>query len=62
MLNPQRTLERGYAVILSKGKNGGQEQLHAVRKPSELNIEQGFQIRLAEGQAEVQFSEVLREP
>ena len=62
MLNPQRTLERGYAVILSKSKNEGQEQLHAVRKPSELNTEQGFQIRLAEGQAEVQFSEVLREP
>ena len=49
-------------MILSKGKNEGQEQLHAVRKPSELNTEQGFQIRLAEGQAEVQFSEVLREP
>jgi exodeoxyribonuclease VII large subunit len=62
MLNPQRTLERGYAVILSKGNSEGQEQLHAVRKPSELNIKQGFQVRLAEGQAEVQFSEVLREP
>jgi exodeoxyribonuclease VII large subunit len=62
MLNPQRTLERGYAVILSKSNNESQEQLHAVRKPSEINTEQGFQIRLAEGQAEVQFSEVLREP
>jgi exodeoxyribonuclease VII large subunit len=62
MLNPQRTLERGYAVILSKSKHEGQEQLHAVRKPSELNTEHGFQVRLAEGQAEVQFSEVLREP
>jgi len=62
MLNPQRTLERGYAVILSKGNSEGQEQMHAVRKPSELNTEQGFQVRLAEGQAEVQFSEVLREP
>jgi exodeoxyribonuclease VII large subunit len=58
MLNPQRTLERGYAVILSKGNKEGQEQLHAVRKPSELNIKQGYQVRLAEGQAEVQFSEV----
>ena len=54
MLNPQRTLERGYAVILSKDK----DQLHAVRKPSELNTEQGFQVRLAEGEAEVKFSEV----
>ena len=58
MLNPQRTLERGYAVILSKGNKDGQEQLHAVRKPSELNTKQGFQVRLAEGQAEVHFSEV----
>jgi exodeoxyribonuclease VII large subunit len=54
MLNPQRTLERGYAVILSKDK----DQLHAVRKPSELNTEQGFQVRLSEGEAEVKFSEV----
>jgi exodeoxyribonuclease VII large subunit len=58
MLNPQRTLERGYAVILSKDN----EKLHAVRKPSELNAEQGYQIQLAEGQAEVTLSEVLREP
>ena len=58
MLNPQRTLERGYAVILSKDK----EKLQAVRKPSELNTEQGYQVQLAEGQAEVRLSEVLREP
>jgi exodeoxyribonuclease VII large subunit len=54
MLNPQRTLERGYVVILSKDN----EKLHAVRKPSELNTEQGYQVQLAEGQAEVKFSEV----
>ena len=54
MLNPQRTLERGYAVILSKQEN----ELHAVRKLNELNTENIFQVRLAEGQAEVQFSEV----
>jgi len=54
MLNPQRTLERGYAVILSKDN----EKLQAVRKPIELNIEQGYQVQLAEGQAEVKFSEV----
>jgi len=54
MLNPQRTLERGYAVILSKQEN----ELHAVRKPNELNTENIFQVRLAEGQAEVQFSNV----
>ena len=54
MLNPQRTLERGYAVILNKNN----EELHAVRKPSELNAKNSYQIRLAEGQADVQFSEV----
>jgi len=54
MLNPQRTLERGYAVLLSKEAN----QLYAVRKPNELNTENAFQIRLAEGQADVQFSKV----
>ena len=54
MLNPQRTLERGYAVILSQDEN----QMHAVRKPTELNTGNGFQIRLAEGQADVQFSKV----
>jgi exodeoxyribonuclease VII large subunit len=54
MLNPQRTLERGYAVILSKDN----EKLHAVRNPSELNTEYGYQVQLAEGQAEVTFAEV----
>jgi exodeoxyribonuclease VII large subunit len=55
MLNPQRTLERGYAVILSKDN----EKPHAVRKLSELNTEQGYQVQLAEGQAEVTFAEVV---
>jgi exodeoxyribonuclease VII large subunit len=56
MLNPQRTLERGYAVILSKEK----DQVHAVRNPKELNTGRGFEIRLAEGLAEVELSKVLR--
>jgi exodeoxyribonuclease VII large subunit len=56
MLNPQRTLERGYAVILSKEK----DRLHAVRNPDDLKIKQNFQIRLAEGQADVLFEEILR--
>jgi exodeoxyribonuclease VII large subunit len=30
-----------------------------VRKPSELNTEQGYQVQLAEGQAEVTFAEVV---
>ncbi len=54
MLNPQRTLERGYAVILKEDK----ATLQAVRNPAELNTENTFQIRLAEGQVDVEFSEV----
>ena len=58
MLNPQRTLERGYAVILSKTDN----QLHAVRNPADLKANDAYQIRLAEGGAEVQISKVKLEP
>jgi len=58
MLNPQRTLERGYAVILTEDK----ASMQAIRSPKELNSEGVFQIRLAEGQAQVQFAEVIREP
>jgi exodeoxyribonuclease VII large subunit len=54
MLNPQRTLERGYAVILSQENN----EMHAVRRPEELVAEKVFQIQLAEGGAEVGFSTV----
>ena len=54
MLNPQRTLERGYAVILSKEE----QAMHAVRSPSELNTESLFEVRLAEGRVEVEFSKV----
>ena len=54
MLNPQRTLERGYAVILSKQEKA----MHAVRNPKDLNTEDTFQVRVAEGQVEVQFSVV----
>ena len=54
MLNPQRTLERGYAVILNKDN----DLLHAVRKPTELNTHNTYQVRLAEGQADVKLSEV----
>ena len=54
MLNPQRTLERGYAVILSKEA----QVMHAVRNPNELNTESVFEVRLAEGKADVQFEKV----
>ena len=52
MLNPQRTLERGYAVILSKEE----PTMQAVRNPTELIAEKVFQVRLAEGQLDVQFT------
>ena len=54
MLNPQRTLERGYVVILSRENTG----THAVRKPQELIVEKVFQIRLADGEAEVRLAAV----
>ena len=54
MLNPQRTLERGYAVILSQENAGA----HAVRKPQELIVEKAFQIQLADGAAEVRLAAV----
>ncbi|MBU3574737.1 exodeoxyribonuclease VII large subunit [Polynucleobacter sp. UK-Mo-2m-Kol15] len=54
MLNPQRTLERGYAVILSKEAGA----MQAVRNPNELNTKDAFQVRLAEGQVEVEFSKL----
>ena len=54
MLNPQRTLERGYAVILSKDHDG----LRALRNPASLSLTDTYQVRLAEGQADVRFSEV----
>ena len=56
MLNPQRTLERGYAVILNKDN----EALHAVRKPAELIVGNVYQVQLAGGQANVEFSEVIQ--
>ncbi|MCH8622709.1 exodeoxyribonuclease VII large subunit [Undibacterium sp. TS12] len=51
MLNPQRTLERGYAIISDhKGK--------ALRNTSELKPQTLLQVRLARGTAEVGISSV----
>jgi len=52
MLNPQRTLERGYAVILNVA-----EGLHAVREPGELTVGPEYEIRLAKGNANVKLSD-----
>jgi len=51
MLNPQRTLERGYAVILNP-------DMQAIRNPKDLNTQQPFEVRLAEGVAHVQFEKI----
>ena len=51
MLNPQRTLERGYAVILNP-------EMQAIRNPKDLNTQQPFEVRLAEGVAQVQFEKI----
>jgi len=56
MLNPQRTLERGYAVILSKQEKA----MHAVRDPKDLNTHNAFEVRVAKGQAEVEFAKVTQ--
>jgi exodeoxyribonuclease VII large subunit len=50
-LSPQRTLERGYAVILREGAG-------AVRKPDQLLAQQDYRIQLAEGSAEVTLAKV----
>ena len=46
MLNPQRTLERGYAIVT--GKDGA-----ILRSPSQLQPKDSVTVRLAEGSAEV---------
>ena len=54
MLNPQRTLERGYAVILSEQEMS----LQAVRNPDQLKVNASYQVRLAEGQVEIEIAAV----
>jgi len=51
LLNPQRTLERGYAIVTDgKGK--------VLRAPSELQPRSNVTLRLAEGSAEVGIASV----
>jgi exodeoxyribonuclease VII large subunit len=54
MLNPQRTLERGYSVILRDEK----ARLQAIRNPQELKVNTSYQVQLAEGQVEIELSKV----
>ncbi|MCS6766381.1 MAG: exodeoxyribonuclease VII large subunit [Candidatus Protistobacter heckmanni] len=51
LLSPQRTLERGYAVLLTE--NG-----QALRSPRQLHPEQHLQLRLAEGAAGITLADV----
>ena len=53
MLNPQRTLERGYAVVLNIA-----DGVHAVREPDDLQVGPEYEIRLARGAAVVKLGEV----
>jgi exodeoxyribonuclease VII large subunit len=51
LLNPQRTLERGYAMVIdNKGK--------LIRSPNELHPRQAVTVRLAEGTAQVGIASV----
>jgi exodeoxyribonuclease VII large subunit len=50
-LNPQRTLERGYAVILDKEKK-------AARNPNDIKANEDYLVRLADGEVSIQFSVV----
>jgi exodeoxyribonuclease VII large subunit len=51
LLNPQRTLERGYAMVIDpKGR--------IVRNPGELHPRQTVTVRLAEGSAEIGIASV----
>ena len=51
LLNPQRTLERGYAIV-------SHADGHALRAPGEIKARQTLTVRLAEGSAEVKVSSV----
>jgi exodeoxyribonuclease VII large subunit len=55
MLNPQRTLERGYAVVMNA------KDLQVARNPADLKTQVDFEIRLAEGAATVKFEKVTAE-
>lgn len=51
LLSPQRTLDRGYAVLLD-------QQGQALRDPQQLVVKQALEIHLALGSAEIELSKV----
>ena len=48
-LNPQRTLERGYSVVLSTEN----QQIQAVRNPDQFHAGQAYTVQMAFGSAEI---------
>ena len=48
-LNPQRTLERGYSVVLATEN----EQIQAVRNPDQFHAGQAYTVQMAFGSAEI---------
>jgi exodeoxyribonuclease VII large subunit len=51
LLNPQRTLERGYAIV-------SDARGHVLRSPAEIRVHQTLTVRLADGSAEVGVASV----
>jgi len=51
LLSPQRTLERGYAVVLD-------EQGHAIKSAQQIQQQQAYELRLAEDWSDITVSEV----
>ena len=49
VLNPQRTLERGYSVVLSDEN----QQIQAVRNPEQLHAGQSYTVQMAFGSAQI---------
>ncbi len=51
LLNPQRTLERGYAIVRDSAGN-------VLRSPAQIQVHQTLNVRLADGSAEVGVTSV----
>ena len=53
LLNPQRTLERGYAIVTDSAG-------HVLRSPANIEVNTALTVRLAEGSAEIGVASVQR--
>jgi exodeoxyribonuclease VII large subunit len=52
-LNPQRTLERGYSVVLDSVMSDESQQIQAVRNPEQLHAGQTYTVQMAFGSAQI---------